>query len=153
MTASRFQHLIASGLVLAVAVIVGWLSFTQQPAEAFLFPRLISVVFVLLALWNFARAALGLSKVGEGVDMRLALTILPGLVVALIYIFFAAKTLGFYLASTIAFLVVYTLYDPVPVSDLRGWVRRIVITAVFMAVIYGLFAMLLQVQTPRGLFI
>jgi hypothetical protein len=50
----------------ALAATVTWLSFTREPADAFLFPRIISVVMVLLAAWNFARAALGLARVGAG---------------------------------------------------------------------------------------
>lgn len=151
MTASRSQHLLASLVILIVALIVGWLSFTQEPAEAFMFPRLISIFFVVLAIWNFARAALGLSKVGEGLDGLTFLAIVPGLIVALVYVFWAAKTVGFYASSTITFLTIYTLYDPTPLLDGRGWFRRIIVTLVFMAVIYGLFALLLKVQTPRGL--
>ena len=66
MTASRFQHVLSSSAILLIAAAVTTISFTQEPAAAFLFPRLISIVFIALAIWNFARAALGLAKVGEG---------------------------------------------------------------------------------------
>ena len=153
MTASRLQHLISSAAVFAVAIAVTWLSFTQQPADAFLFPRLISIFFIGLAAWNFIRAATGLAKVGEGVDMSLIKNILPGLAVILIYVFYAARGLGFYASSTIAFLALYTLYDPAEFTDKKAWVRRVIITAGFMLVMYCLFALLLKVQTPRGIFI
>lgn len=152
MTASRIQHLIPAIVVLGVAAIVTWLSFTQQPAQAFLFPRLISVVFIILAFWNFSRAALGQSKVGGGITTDSLMNLFPGLVVMSIYAFFAAKWLGFYCASFAAFLTIYSIYDPVPLSSMKDWGKRVLITAIFMAVIYGLFALLLKVQTPRGLF-
>ena len=38
MTASRLQHLISSSAILAVALIVAWLSFTQEPARRSCFP-------------------------------------------------------------------------------------------------------------------
>ena len=152
MNATRNQHLIPATLVLLVAAVVAWLSFTQEPAEAFLFPQLISIFFAGLAAWNFVRAATGLSRVGDGVPLYRLKNILPGLVVVLIYIFFAARGLGFYVSSTIGFLILYTLYDPVPLRDGKAWVKRIAVTIGFMAVIYGLFALLLKVQTPRGLF-
>ena len=151
MTASRLQHVISSGIVLIVAALVTWISFTQEPADAFLFPRLIAIFFIGLAVWNFIRAVTGLAKVGEGLDMPSFTNIVPGLLVMSIYVFFAAKALGFYLASTIAFLTIFTIYDPTPLGDKRGWFKRIAITAVFMLVIYGLFALLLKVQTPRGI--
>lgn len=152
MTASRTQHFTAAGLVLAVAVSVAWLSFTQEPVEAFLFPRLISVVFSVLALWNFVRAASGMAKVGTGLTFRHAGNILPGILVMLVYALFAAKFFGFYVSSAVAFLTIYTLYDPTPITSGRGWARRVIVTIGFMIVIYGLFALLLKVQTPRGLF-
>ena len=151
MTASRFQHIISSGIVLIVAAMVTWISFTQEPADAFLFPRLIAIFFIGLAAWNFIRAITGLAKVGEGLDMNSFMNIVPGLVVMGIYVFFAAKALGFYLASTIAFLLIYTIYDPAHLSDGKAWVKRPVVTLLFMTVIYGLFALLLKVQTPRGI--
>ena len=152
MNATRNQHLIPATLVLLVAAVVAWLSFTQEPAEAFLFPQLISIFFAGLAAWNFVRAATGLSRVGEGVPLYRLKNILPGLVVALIYIFFAARGLGFYVSSSLGFLILYTLYDPVPLRNGKAWAKRIAVTIGFMAVIYGLFALLLKVQTPRGLF-
>ncbi len=151
-TASRYQHLIPAIIVLGLAGIVAWFSFTEEPAEAFLFPRIISVFFLGLALWNFARAALGLARVGEGVSRETAMNIVPGLIIALAFVFIAAESLGFYVSATIAFFLIYTIYDPSRLADGRAWIRRIVTTLLFMAVMYGLFSMLLQVQTPRGMF-
>ena len=151
MTAPKIQHVVSSGIILGVAAIVTWISFTQEPADAFLFPRLIAGFFIALAAWNFIRAVTGLAKVGQGLDQAGFTNIVPGLVIVFVYVFFAAKTLGFYLASTIAFLLIYTVYDPTPLGDRRGWVRRITTTLVFMAVIYALFSLLLKVQTPRGI--
>ena len=63
---NRSQHILGSGLVFAVGIWVAWVSYTQQPSEAFLFPRLIASVFVVLAGWTFGKAVMGLSKVGSG---------------------------------------------------------------------------------------
>ena len=80
----RVQHIVASGVVAAVGIWVAYISYTQQPSEAFLFPRLIATVFVVLALWTFAKALLGWTKVGNGVSSTALLNLLPGLVIALI---------------------------------------------------------------------
>lgn len=148
----RLQHIIGSGIVAAIGIWVALVSYTQQPSEAFLFPRLISSVFVVLALWTFAKACLGWTKVGGGISVRQFTNLLPGLIVALIYIFWAAKGLGFYTASTLAFFILLSLYDPAPHDAVRSWLRRMLITAIFMVVIYGLFAKLLTVYTPREVF-
>ena len=152
MNTARLQHLIPAGIILALSLIVAWLSFTQEPAESFLFPRVISVAFVGLGIWNFIRAASGLAKIGAGFDVETIKNVGPGLAVLLIYVFFLAKVLGFYLASTICFFAVYSFYDPASLTSTKDWLKRVVVTIAFMAVIYALFALVLQVQTPRGLF-
>lgn len=148
---TRTQHVASSGVVLAVGLWVLWISFTQQPASAFLFPRLISVAFVGLAAWTFGKALLGWSKVGDGVSAELAKRLAPGLILACVYIFWAAKTLGFYAATTVAVFLLITWYDGRAMTDLKAWIRRVVITAIIMAVLYGLFAKVLAVYTPRGM--
>lgn len=153
MKTHRIQHLVPASAVLALAVVVTTLSFTQEPASAFLFPRIIATAMLILALWNFARAAMGIAKVGGGVPMQAFLNIVPGLAVVLVLVFGALTWLGFYTASFIGFLAIYTIYDPVPPGDGQAWLKRIVVTACFIAVIYGLFHQVLQVQTPRGLLI
>lgn len=146
---SRTQHILPSGLVFAVGCWVAWVSYTQAPAEAFLFPRLISTVFVVLAGWTFGKALMGLSKVGAGLSRSMLLNLAPGLVIMGIYVFWAAKGLGFYTATTATFFILLTLYDPAPHYEARVWVKRALITAGFMAVMYALFALLLKVYTPH----
>ena len=149
---SRAQHLIPATAILILAVTVAWLSYTREPAAAFLFPRMIGSVMLLLAVWNFIRAFLGLAKVGDGLSRTTILRIAPGLVVMLVFVFMAAKALGFYVASYFAFVGIYSFYDPASHRSPAVWGKRCLVAAVFMCVIYGLFAMLLKVQTPRGLF-
>jgi len=148
----RNQHIIASGIVAGVGISVCYLSYTQQPSEAFTFPRLISTVFAVLAIWTFGKALLGKTKVGNGLSMEAMSRITPGLLVMLVYIFWAAKALGFYTSSTIAFFILLSLYDPAPHSEIKSLIRRALITAGFLAIMYGLFAMLLNVYTPREFF-
>ena len=50
------QHRISSGIIAIVAAWVCWISFTQKPAEAFLFPRVIAGFFLVLAIWTFVKA-------------------------------------------------------------------------------------------------
>lgn len=149
---SRGQHLVPGSLVLLLASVVAWLSFTAEPAAAFVFPRVIAVVFLVLALWNFIRCALGLSRVGSGFMATELKNIAPGVVLAGLLVYVAARLFGFYVASFVVFLLVYAAYDPASHLVLRSWIKRIAVTFGFMAIIYGLFALLLQVQTPRGLF-
>lgn len=148
----RLQHVIGSGIVAAVGLSVAYISYTQQPAEAFLFPRLIATVFVVLALWTFGKACLGWTKVGHGISISQMANLTPGLIVTLIYIFWAAKGLGFYTATPIAFFILLSLYDPASHREVKTWLKRLFITACFLAVMYALFAKLLKVYTPREIF-
>jgi len=151
--ATRLGYLVPALLILMLAGIVTYISYTQEPADAFLFPRLISSVMIVLALWNFIRAASGKSKVGQGVTFRIWLRIIPGILLMAVFIFFAAKYFGFYVASSAAFFLMYSGYDPASHLSINSWLRRIVVTAVFMSIIYALFTLLLKVQTPRGLYL
>lgn len=148
----RNQHIIASGLIAAIGVSIAYISFTQEPAQAFVFPRLISSVFAVLAIWTFAKALMGRTKVGNGISGQAMRNMLPGLIIAIIYAYWAAKALGFYTATAIAFFLLLSFYDPAPHSEWKSWVKRMLITAGFMAVMYGLFAQLLNVFTPREIF-
>ena len=148
----RTQHIIASGVVSIIGVSVAYISFTQEPADAFVFPRLISTVFSILAIWTFGKALMGRTKVGNGLSSEAMKNMLPGLIVAFVYVFWAAKGLGFYTATTFTIFILISLYDPAPQGELKSWIKRALITAGFMAVMYGLFAMLLNVFTPREIF-
>jgi hypothetical protein len=151
MKASIAEHRLASAAILIVASWVTYISFTGQPVEAFLFPRIIAVVMFALAAWNFFRAVTGVSKVGEGVSWNLAKTILPGIIIVIAYIFFLAKFLGFYVSSFAAFVAIYAVYDPAPHTNIISWIKRSVTALLFVAIMYGLFNLLLKVQTPRGI--
>jgi hypothetical protein len=149
---SRLQHIIPSGIIALVGIWVAYISYTQEPAAAFLFPRLIATVFVVLALWTFGKALLGLSKTGQGISWDIMRNLVPGLIVMVVYIFWAAKGLGFYTGTAIAFFIALSIYDPAPHGELKSWIKRIAITAGFIAVMYGLFAMVLKVWTPKEIF-
>jgi len=148
----RNQHIIASGVIATIGLTVAYISFTQEPAAAFLFPRLISSVFAVLAIWTFLKAVLGRTTVGNGLSGEAMKNLAPGLIVMVIYVFWAAKGLGFYTATAIAFFILLSLYDPAPHGEIKSWGKRVLITAGFMVVIYGLFAQLLYVFTPREIF-
>ena len=83
-------------------------------------------VFAVLAIWTFGKAIMGRTKVGNGISGDAMRKMLPGLIVAIIYIYWAAKGLGFYTATTIAFFILISLYDPAPHTAVKSWIKRIV---------------------------
>lgn len=150
--AGRWQQAIPASVVLALAVWVSFVSFNVRDPEPYLFPRLISLAMLGLSGVAFWRALRGGNRTGAGIDGRTMLNITPGVVLMIIYVFVLAERLGFYASSCVVFLSLYALYDPNPHS-VRVWGRRLVITAGFMVVLYLIFALVLRVQTPRGILI
>ena len=71
----------------------------------------------------------------------------------MIHIFWAAKALGSYTASAITFFIPVSLYNLEPDAVPRTSTQRLIITAGFPFVVYGVFAMLLKVFTPREVFL
>ena len=60
------------------------------------------------------------------------------------------ESLGFYVSAFAAFLTIVWLYAPEPVST-PVVAKRLAISAAFVAAIFVLFSVLLNVQTPRGI--
>ena len=149
---SRLEQIIPTGIIAAVGIWVAWVSYTQQPSEAFLFPRIFSGVFVALSLWTLIEAILGKGAKGSGLSVSMVKKSAPGVIIMMIYLFWAAKFFGFYTATTVTFFILLSLYDPASHSELKSWGKRALITVCFMAVMYGLFAKLLRVYTPREIF-
>ena len=52
----KYQYAIPAGLIALLGLWVAYVSYTQSPAAAFAFPRLVSAVFVVLAIWTFVKA-------------------------------------------------------------------------------------------------
>ena len=149
---SHFQNIISSVIIATVGLSVCAISFVQEPASAYLFPRLISAVFAILSVITVAKAFAGNSNINNSLLAKDLANMAPGLAAALIYIFYAAETLGFYTATGIVFFAIYSIYDTASHMELRNWGKRILVTALFIAVMYGLFAEILTVFTPREFF-
>ncbi|HAD28154.1 MAG TPA: hypothetical protein DCF96_05760 [Rhodobacteraceae bacterium] len=146
---NRLEHAIPAGVIMLVGLWVAWISFTQNPAEAFLFPRLISTIFLTLSIWTFVAAWVKPSEVNATISATTWMNILPGLIIGAICVFWMGKAFGFYTASIITVFTLISYYDPAPHRQISSWIKRILITAGFIAVMYLLFAMLLGVFTPR----
>ena len=151
-TIPYFQHVIVSGIIALIGIWVTFISYTQQPSEAFLFPRLISSIFAALAIWTFIKALLKKTKIGNGMSYDNFLKLLPGLIVMITFIFFATKAVGFYTSSSFAVFIIISFYDRRSHYELKSWLKRGLITLGYFFILYGLFAILLKVYTPNELF-
>lgn len=146
MNIRRLQHLVQSNIMRLVSLWVVYISYTQTPAEAFIFPQIIATAFLLFALCDRVDTR-------TGIAYATLLKIAPGLGLSCLYIFWAMDFLGFYTSTALAFFGLLALYDPAPHTMVRSWVKRLLITVGCISVIYLLFAQMLNVYTPRALFI
>ena len=145
----KYQHAIPAGLITLLGLWVAYVSYTQSPAEAFAFPRLVSTVFVVLAVWTFLKALRKDAEQDSGFTRAEIFKIAPGMLLAAVYVFWGAKFFGFYTSTTLTFFILLSMYDPTDHRLVKSWVKRAIITAGFIAVMYCLFALILNVYTPR----
>lgn len=145
----KYQNAIPAGLIVLIGLWVAYISYTQLPADAFAFPRLISTVFVVLSVWTFIKSLREDATQNGGFTRSEIAKIAPGMAVSVVYVFWAAQFFGFYTSTTIIFFILFSLYDPADHHLIKSWVKRVIITASFITVMYCLFALILNVYTPR----
>ncbi|MFQ5851342.1 MAG: tripartite tricarboxylate transporter TctB family protein [Candidatus Binatia bacterium] len=146
MTASRLTSI--ASLVLSLGLYAA--AYFVENWEAYLFPRLLAIGMFLIATamltagWTSDKAS---EKGHAGTPPWTRLW--PALVIFVLYLL-VAEELGLYASSFAAFLASVTVYAPDRAS-LRRSVKHVMISLAFMAVLYSVFAVLLRVQTPRGI--
>jgi hypothetical protein len=143
MSADRIVGL--GGLTLGLLLIV-----LAGDTEAYLFPRSIAVAMAVLGLAIFASTLRPHSRSTTIADKaRISWPrVVPVLAVLVVYRW-AMEVIGFYSAGFAAFLAIAWIYGPEPFS-VGTAIKRIAISAAFMAAIFAVFFLLLRVQTPRG---
>lgn len=146
------QNILFSGLVAITGLGVAYASYTAQPSSAYLFPRIISATLVIFAIWDFGKALIGRARVDKGFHWDTLSNLVPGVVITLIYTFWAVKALGFYTATAAVFFIIISFYDPSPSNHAQTWVKRSYITIGFVMGIYFVFAVMLNVFTPPEIF-
>ena len=108
--ASRAASFVPALLVLVFSVAVGWISFTVEDPEPYLFPRLLSGAMILLSVLNRSRALR--NPTDDGIDGQTLLRLIPGVLVLAVLTIWAAGALGFYVSGLLAMFLIYCLYDP-----------------------------------------
>jgi len=149
----RWPDAISVVLILGLSLWILFISFNVNDPTPYLFPQLVSVALVALSVLALVRSLKGKETSGNSVTAGVIKNIAPGIAIMILFVFFAAEIFGFYTASALAFLAIVIIYDPASHSELRTWVKRFGAMFGFLAVMYGLFTLLLKVQIPEGLFI
>ena len=150
--ASRRQQLVATTVLLALALWIAYVSFRVNDPQPYLFPQLISIAMIGLVCITLLRTIRGANDAGRGFSLRQFGALVPAIALMLLYVIVLGPVLGYYIGATVTFFALYTLYDPEPHSDPLRWGIRLAVTLGFISIIYIVFALGLHVLTPRGLF-
>lgn len=134
--------------MLICAIILCIAGFTSANQEAFLFPNVVAVIMVVIAVFAVFNSKNAHEK--ESKILIPWMLILPAIVIFIAYLALA-ETIGFYTCSFIAFLALVCIYMPERITAKR-FARIFLTDLVFMAGLYCLFSLLLRVQLPRGMF-
>lgn len=131
-----------------LGVLLVWAASGAANPQAYLFPKLLAVLMIVLGV------AMVIADWGvRGIPGASALAIpwgklWPALLIFVLYMV-AAQPLGFYLASWLTFAAIGITYSPRE-STTANAKRCVPIAFAFLAVLYGVFVLLLQVQMPKG---
>lgn len=145
MLVPKTRYLAPVGAV-AFAIVLFVYGMTRAEHQAYAFPNLFVAAMIAFALLWLASSVTGSAAV-KSESSRLP-EVAWGLIAIAVYLF-AAEWLGFLLSSIIVFFVMGVGYDP-DGPTVKGALLTGVYALLFLAVIYGLFNILLKVQTPEG---
>ena len=138
-----------SYFVVGLMGLVFYVSYFQEAQEAYLFPSIVSGVVLALAVLSAIRESLGLSADDFKPFPFLSQILALGVMVVLML---SAEWLGMYSSCFVALLLMSVWYSPHP-DPVKKYTHSILFSIGFMACIYGLFGLLLNVQLPKGVLI
>ena len=159
------NRLISVGGLLLAMVLLYMGANVEYGEEAYLFPNVLAYCLAVFALallvfdgellsW-LKEAASFLNRwlfgiVGEGNPSRWpdVVRLIPMFIVILAYLYFS-DIVGLYTTSFLAFFLITLIYTPHRPRS-KTVLKNITISALFIIVIYLIFAVLLQLQTPQA---
>ena len=130
--------------VMILSILLAIASFSAGSPEAYLFPRIITSIMLLLSVLllmfhfyekNYQIETINISK-------------LSPILILIIFFIFTGEYLGFYFYTSIIFLTICYFYFPQK-KDFKKLFLFLLVGTCFMTTIYFLFSFLLKVQVPR----
>ncbi|MCB2191684.1 MAG: tripartite tricarboxylate transporter TctB family protein [Deltaproteobacteria bacterium] len=122
-----------------------------EEARAAVFPRTIIVIMGVLSGLLCLQHLL-FRKPGAGKSAPFPFLRVSGLFVIIVIYLYVLESLGFYLASFLFFITVTFIMGYKKLNTKQG-LRWVLGSFIFTVVLYVLFSVVLEVQTPRGLLI
>lgn len=132
--------------ILIISITLGYVSFTggtETTSEAYLFPKLITSVMIILSSFSLVFYLMNKNSSVANIDIKK----LSVYLVSLILFIFLGETIGFYFLAILLFLINSYYYSEN--KSLKNIIQNTIITIMFMTFIYILFSIMLKVQVPR----
>ena len=142
----KINNLTSLICILFISILLAYVSFTggtETTSEAYLFPKLITSVMIILSTFSLIFYFLNKSISVSNVDIKK----LSVYLISLIVFVFLGEIIGFYLLAVLLFFI--NSYYYAESKNIKKIVQSIIITTLFMLFIYFLFSIMLKVQVPR----
>jgi len=139
----KISNLTSLVFVLFISILLAYASFSGGSSEAYLFPKLITSVMIILSSLSLIIYFLDKPKSIAIIDIGKLSVYLTSIVLFTLL----GETLGFYFFAVLLFLVNTYYYSEN--KNIKIIIQNILVTAIFMFFIYFLFSITLKVQVPR----
>ena len=142
----KINNLISLICILFISILLAYASFTggsENSSEAYLFPKLITFVMIILSSFSLIFYFLNKSFSVAEVDIKK----LSIYLISLILFVFFGEIVGFYFFAILLFFINGYYYSED--KNIKKLIQNMIVTFIFMLFIYFLFSIMLKVQVPR----
>ena len=142
----KINNLISLICILFISILLAYASFTggsENSPEAYLFPKLITFVMIILSSFSLIFYFLNKSFSVAEVDIKK----LSIYLISLILFIFFGEIVGFYFFAILLFFINSYYYSED--KNIKKIIQNMIVTFIFMLFIYFLFSIILKVQVPR----
>ena len=140
----NIKNIVSVLVAISLSILLVVASFSGGHSEAYLFPRIITSIMLVLSLLLLIQHFYGKNHPKKTINIA---KLAPFFILIIIFILLG-ENLGFYLCASLMFLTICYFYYPEK-KDVKKVLFFLLIGAAFMMAIYFLFTFLLKVQVPR----
>ena len=140
----NIKNIVSVLVAISLSILLVVASFSGGHSEAYLFPRIITSIMLVLSLLLLIQHFYGKNHPKKTINIA---KLAPFFILIIIFVLLG-ENLGFYLCASLMFLTICYFYYPEK-KDMKKILFFLLIGAAFMMAIYFLFTFLLKVQVPR----
>ena len=140
----NIKNIVSVLVAISLSILLVVASFSGGHSEAYLFPRIITSIMLVLSLLLLIQHFYGKNHPKKTINIA---KLAPFFILIIIFVLLG-ENLGFYLCASLMFLTICYFYYPER-KNMKKILFFLLICALFMTAIYFLFTFLLKVQVPR----